>query len=94
MAFGSEVVAPSTLLNFEVDTLYLDWGYWISPFPPPTSPDRGWIELGNLEFWPEDLSEDVLKVRNLAIYNGTEEYPIAQPLHLWFAQILVRFGNV
>jgi hypothetical protein len=25
-AFGTEASAPTTLFNFEIDTLYLDWG--------------------------------------------------------------------
>lgn len=83
-SFGTECAPPTTWFNFELDTLYLDWGVH----------DEDEEEMSGVDFsfGPIDLSEDVKKVQNLAIYGG--EHPLDTPVHEWIDHVLDYLGNV
>ena len=78
---------PRTWFNFEVDTLYLDWGYYV--YDDDDDDDDDTIEF---QFFPEVLSEDVKKVQHLAIYSGKhpDSYLPAQLIN----DVLSKFGHV
>jgi len=80
-SFGTEYRIPTTWFNFELDTLYLDWGYYVN--------SDGDV---NFDFFPEDFGEDVKKVQNLAIHSG--EYPGGILTSEWINAVLGYFGNV
>ncbi|KAH7355304.1 hypothetical protein BKA65DRAFT_498104 [Rhexocercosporidium sp. MPI-PUGE-AT-0058] len=61
--FGTGCSAPATWFNFDLDTLYLDWGVAENRgAEPPDLP---------LEFSLMDLSDDVKRVQNLALHNNS-----------------------
>ncbi|CAG8959430.1 hypothetical protein HYFRA_00001328 [Hymenoscyphus fraxineus] len=82
-AFGTRYAPPSTWFNFELDTLYLNWG---------VSYDENDYERWWLCYHPEHLDADIEKVQNLALYDG--EYPN----DVWkveiFIDVLRRFTGV
>jgi hypothetical protein len=86
-SFGSPYGMPRTWFNFEVDTLYLDWGYYV--YDDDDDDDDDTIEF---QFFPEVLSEDVKKVQHLAIYSGKhpDSYLPAQLIN----DVLSKFGHV
>lgn len=84
LSFGSPYSCASTWFNFDIDTLYLDWGY--------ECPPREWEEEvpeNVFSFYPKDIS-DISKVKNLAIWTSDELCDVGK----WFDQILGAFGNV
>lgn len=94
-SFGTENTAPSTWFSFELDTLYLDWRYTVDDDDDDgdsNSDDGEPIEGVIFNFFPTDLGEDVNKVRNLALYNGT--HPIDIPPGGLIDHVLSYFGNV
>lgn len=80
-SFGTDSGIPTTWFNFELDTLYLDWGYHLNS-------DGDVI----FKFFPEEFGEDVKKVQNLAIHSG--EYPAGRLASEWINAVLSYFGNV
>jgi 2EXR family len=82
-SFASQYSLPETWFNFELDTLYLDWGFSYDEDDPD--------EIG-LFFDPEDLGADIKKVQNLALYSRGNPYD--EPDDEFLSQILSDFGNV
>jgi hypothetical protein len=80
-SFGTDYGFPTTWFNFELDTLYLDWGYHLN--------SNGDVIF---KFFLEDFGEDVKKVQNLAIHSG--EYPAGILASEWINAVLGYFGNV
>lgn len=78
-SFGSLYSPPTTWFNFALDTLYLDWGCAL-------------YDQMVFNFGPGDLSEDVKKVQNLALYNG--EYPLELPHDHYLGIVLGYFSGV
>jgi hypothetical protein len=85
-AFGTAAVGPSVWINFEIDTLYVDWGY-----------QPGGEGSRRLSYLPWDLGGDRKKVRNLAVFDADYMQDVA-PTRLgytsWIDTILLAFGNV
>ncbi|KAH9213561.1 hypothetical protein DL95DRAFT_524404 [Leptodontidium sp. 2 PMI_412] len=76
--FGTDSSAPATWFNFNLDTLYLDWGDLES---------RIMWSYRELNYSPKDLSDDVKGVQNLALHNGSMAAS-------YIDRILHRCGNV
>ncbi|KAG4429596.1 hypothetical protein IFR05_014920 [Cadophora sp. M221] len=57
--FGTETSAPATWFNSDLDTLYLDWG---------ASENRDMWSTREVDYSPNDLSDDAKCVQNLALY--------------------------
>ena len=60
-AFGDDYAFPETWFDFEIDTLYLDWG---------------WHGVSDTPFGAADFGDDVLKVKHLALYNSRDDYQL------------------
>lgn len=80
-------MGPSVWINFEVDTLYVDWGY---------QPGGG-AGSRRLSYLPWDFGDDRKKVRNLAVFDADYMHDL-EPTRLgytsWIDTILRGFGNV
>lgn len=75
-AFGTEASAPTTLFNFESDTLFLDWGYFLGDGVP------------RISFNEYERSDDIKQVRNLAVWNGPITGPLFSDLEVEVAEVL------
>ena len=83
-SFGSKCALPRTWFNFELDTLYLDWGYYES---------HKYGEDGILfDFDSWDFGEDIKRVQHLAIYKG--KHPICQDTGGSIKNVLSTSGHV
>lgn len=83
-SFGSQYGLPKTWFNFDLDTLYLDWGYY----------DGDDLADGNIffEFSPREIGAYTKRVRSLAIYKG--DHPIIINPGYFIDHVLATFGNV
>lgn len=82
--FGSMYAPPTILFNLEDDILFLNWGYYLEV-------DRPQTPTVLCSYFPDEISEDVKKVKNLALYNGNS---VAISMENWLDLVLRRFGNV
>jgi hypothetical protein len=81
-AFGSNVSPPLTWFDFERDTLYLDWGC---------------IEEKQVGFWLGELSADIRRVENLAVFDAPASSKMLPPdadYTFWIDKVLQSFTNV
>lgn len=83
-SFGTECAPPTTWFDFELDTLNLDWGVH-----DVRDEERDSVAFN---FGFGDLSEDFMKVQNLALYSG--EYLDVIRAEEMINHVLSRFGNV
>lgn len=83
LTFSSGHRLPSVWFNFDIDTLYLDWGH------DNTRRNARRNRLPYDDFFFDEISERS-KVKNLAI---SAEGNLQQPDH-WHDRILKAFGNV
>jgi len=78
--FGSESAFPETWFNFDVDTLYVDWGG---------------VETGGISFRPEDFGDVAAKVKHLAVLHTGPNYIRRGLTHeQWLSYILFEFCNL
>ncbi|PVH80435.1 hypothetical protein DL98DRAFT_654825 [Cadophora sp. DSE1049] len=86
--FGTETYAPTTGFNFDLDTLYLDWG------AGRVAGYGNTVENTGFEFYfsPDNLGDDVKPVQKLALYYGA--YPIDLHASVRIDHVLERFGHV
>ena len=78
--FGSEAAFPEALFNFDLDTLYVDWGG---------------METGGISFRPEDFGDVAAKVKHLAVLHTGPNYIRRGLTHeQWLSYILFEFCNL
>lgn len=81
-AFGEAGVLPTTWFNFEIDTLYLDWGYGC---PGGT----------HVDYVPTNFGDEAKRVRHLALYQsiGSHNYH-RRDSEGWLCDILDVFSEM
>lgn len=79
-AFGSWNAFPETWFDFEVDTLYLDWG---------------WNSNG-MQFSASDFAGEAPRVKHLALYQAKDDYHVTNPgdYEDFMCEIFVDFNNL
>jgi hypothetical protein len=78
--FGSEAAFPETWFNFDLDSLYVDWGG---------------VETGGISFRPEDFGGVAAKVKHLAVLHTGPNYIRRRLTHeQWLSYILFEFCNL